>query len=256
MQLQLSTWPQVQDYLKRSKGCIVPIGSTEQHGPTGPIGTDAICAECIAAELGRAADALVAPTIGVGMSVHHTAFPGSMTMRPSVLQAVIRDYVFCLAAMGIERFFFVNGHGGNEPSIQAAFWEIHALAPAQPWPHTDRIRLAFESWWKTPATAKLLTEIFGDKDGGHATPGEISVAMHAHPECDWRVDQVPAGMTPDMTGRRLGYGPIEFQRLWPDGRIHSDPSLARPEHGARLVAACAADLKAKYMEFQGMDDNR
>ena len=249
MQLSLSTWPQVQDYLKRAKGCIVPIGATEQHGPTGPIGTDAICAEHIAAELGRATDALVTPTISVGMSVHHTAFPGSMTLRPSVLQAVIRDYVFCLASMGLERIFFVNGHGGNEASIQAAFWEIHALVPAQPWPHASRIRLAFESWWKTPATAKLIAELFGDKESGHATPGEISVAMHAHPECDWRATRIPAGMAPEMSGRRLGYGPIEFQQSWPDGRLNSDPTLASPEHGARLVAACVGDLAGMYGRF-------
>jgi len=111
MQLVFSTWPQVRDYLKRSKGVIVPIGSTEQHGPTGPIGTDAICAEVLARELGRAADALVATPIPVGMSVHHTAFPGSMTLRPSTLIQVNRDYVFSLAGHGLERFFFVNGHG-------------------------------------------------------------------------------------------------------------------------------------------------
>lgn len=45
MQLHLSTWPEVQAYLGRSRTLILPIGSTEQHGPTGLIGTDAICAE-------------------------------------------------------------------------------------------------------------------------------------------------------------------------------------------------------------------
>jgi len=48
MRLQLMTWPEVESYLRRSKGVIVPIGSTEQHGPTGLIGTDSICAETLA----------------------------------------------------------------------------------------------------------------------------------------------------------------------------------------------------------------
>jgi creatinine amidohydrolase len=48
MLLHLATWPEVESYLKTSSGIIIPIGSTEQHGPTGLIGTDAICAEAIA----------------------------------------------------------------------------------------------------------------------------------------------------------------------------------------------------------------
>lgn len=48
MRLQLSTWPEVETYLDTSKGVIIPVGSTEQHGPTGFIGTDALCPEILA----------------------------------------------------------------------------------------------------------------------------------------------------------------------------------------------------------------
>ena len=48
MRLQLMSWPEVEKYLEDSEGVIVPIGATEQHGPTGLIGTDAICAETLA----------------------------------------------------------------------------------------------------------------------------------------------------------------------------------------------------------------
>ena len=59
MRLQLRTWPEVETYLKTSRGIILPIGSTEQHGPTGLIGTDAICAEEIALGVGKATGGLV-----------------------------------------------------------------------------------------------------------------------------------------------------------------------------------------------------
>lgn len=249
MQLSLSTWPQVQDYLKRSKGCIVPIGAMEQHGPTGPIGTDAFCAEIIARELGAAVGALVTPTISVGMSVHHTAFPGTMTLRPSALQQLIQDYVLSLAYMGLERFFFVNGHGGNESSLHAAFWDFYAAAPGLPLAHARSVRLTFESWWKMPLTEKITRELFGDKEGGHATPGEISIAMYGHPECDWHVTDIPKDMTPDFKVGALGFGPVDFQQTWPDGRMNSDPTLARPEHGRRLVEACITDLRERYGRF-------
>ena len=79
MQLQLATWKDVETYLTKSTGIIIPIGSTEQHGPNGLIGTDAICPEVIAKGVGEAAGAMVAPTIAVGMAQHHLGFAGSIT---------------------------------------------------------------------------------------------------------------------------------------------------------------------------------
>jgi creatinine amidohydrolase len=75
MLLQHQTWQEVERYLSHSTGIILPIGSTEQHGPNGLIGTDAICAEVIARGVGEVANALVGPTIGVGIAVHHMALP-------------------------------------------------------------------------------------------------------------------------------------------------------------------------------------
>ena len=63
MQLQLSTWPEVERYLESSAGILMPIGSTEQHGPSGLIGTDAICAEVTARAAGESLGAMVGPTI-------------------------------------------------------------------------------------------------------------------------------------------------------------------------------------------------
>ena len=77
MQLQLSTWPEVEVYLGKSKAILIPIGSTEQHGPNGLLGTDALCPEIISRRAGDEAGFLVGPTFNVGQAQHLMAvFPG------------------------------------------------------------------------------------------------------------------------------------------------------------------------------------
>ena len=74
MLLHLSTWPEIETFLTRSKTVVIPIGSNEQHGPTGLLGTDWLCPEIIANEAQKTGDILVGPTFNIGMAQHHLAF--------------------------------------------------------------------------------------------------------------------------------------------------------------------------------------
>ena len=246
MLLQMLTWPEVETRLKASRAIVVPIGSTEQHGPNGRIGTDALCADWIARAAGEAADAIVAPVISVGMAQHHMAFTGSMTLKPSTLILVIREWVESLAHHGFERFYFVNGHGGNISTINAAFQEIYAqrsLAPAgdnRPAP-VCKLR----NWWDGPQTGKLLKELFGDKDGSHATISEVSVTQHLFPDFIKRAD----GMGPPSAERGGWADAADYRRKFPDGRIGSHPYLATPEAGKRVFETAAAELAEDFRSF-------
>lgn len=246
MNLHLQTWQEVEAYLQRSKGIIIPIGSTEQHGPNGLIGTDAICAEVIARGVGETAGAMVGPTINVGMAQHHLAFAGSMTVRPSTLIALIHDYLTSLARHGFERFYFINGHGGNVATVTAAFSEVYATASMRPGTNAPSVRCRLKNWWESPGVKSLSRELFGDREGSHATPSEVSVTFYAHPEAIKSATMQPVG------AKARDFADAEdYRRLFPDGRIGSDPSLARPEHGKRFVEAAVKDIAADYATFLG-----
>jgi creatinine amidohydrolase len=244
MQLQLQTWVEVEAYLRSSRGIILPIGSTEQHGPTGLIGTDAICAEIIARGVGEAAGALVAPTIAVGMAQHHLGFAGSMTLLPSTLIAVLRDTVDSLVRHGFERFYFINGHGGNIATVTAAFSEIYAARSLSATETTPAVKCRLRNWWQNREVTQLAKELFGDAEGSHATPSEVAVTQFAYPEA---IKSAP--LDPPVAPRGEFADAADYRRAFPDGRIGSNPGLATPEAGHRLYDAAVAALTKDYLSW-------
>jgi len=245
MRLQLMTWPQVEEHVKVSRGVVIPAGATEQHGPTGPIGTDAICAESLAWTVGERVNAVVAPTISYGMSLHHMRFPGSVTLRPTTLVYVVRDVILALAQHGFRRFFILNGHGGNTASLNTAIFEAYAEARSLIDVPGD-LRCMVMEWWECEAAKRLSAELFGDRDGDHASASEVSLAWHAHPDhvCTDAIEGDAAASGPV-------YGPDDFRTRYFDGRMGSDPTLASVAHGSTLHEAIAADLAKRYTEFLG-----
>ncbi len=243
MQLALSTWHEVEDYLTRATGVIIPIGSTEQHGPNGLIGTDHLCAEVVAKGVGDRVGCAVAPTLAYGMSQHHLGFAGSATLRPSTLMLVVRDVVQSLAVHGFRHFFFINGHGGNVATVTAAFDEIYAgvsLGDGQP---AVRCKMVF--WSGGPRGAALAAELYGNANGGHATAAEVSLAQFYQPE-----HIKHAQMSPKIAPSGMPFfEAAHYRNTYADGRIGSDPSLSTPEHGARLYEAALDDMAEQYRAF-------
>ncbi|HEY9697985.1 MAG TPA: creatininase family protein [Trichocoleus sp.] len=250
MLLHQTTWLEVEAYLTRSSGLIIPIGSTEQHGPTGLIGTDAICAEAIAQGVGAATEALVAPTINVGMALHHTAFPGSISLRPSTLILVIRDYITSLARAGFTKFFFINGHGGNVATLKAAFSETYQVLADLNLPNADRAQCRVANWYMCGSVYKLAHELYGNQEGSHATPSEVALTQYVYPDS---IKQAP--LDPTVASGHPIYGAIDFRRHYPDGRMGSNPALATPEHGKQLYELAVKELSGQYLEFLAQGSN-
>ncbi|WP_439817766.1 creatininase family protein [Zavarzinia sp. CC-PAN008] len=249
MMLQLATWPDVEAYLRTRRGVIVPIGSTEQHGPNGMIGTDAICPETIARGVSERGGVLVAPTLPIGMAQHHMSFPGSITLRPSTLIALVQDVLTSLARHGFTRFYFLNGHGGNVATLTAAFSEFyagHSLAGGHGANDGTPARCRLRNWWTHPGVGRIAREAFGGREGSHATPSEISLTWHAHPQAA-RPMKFPESLPPEQ-----GFtDAADYRRRHPDGRMGSDPGLASVEHGTRLYESAVTETLADFERFEG-----
>lgn len=246
MRLDLMSWPEVETYLKERHDIIVPIGSTEQHGPNGLIGTDALCAEVIARGVGEKSGAAVAPTLAVGMAQHHLGFPGSISLRPSTLIAVVRDVIASLARHGFRRILFVNGHGGNVVTVTAAFSEYYAESSFGGAGDKSPVECRLRNWWEAPSIAPMSRELFGDAEGVHATPSEVSVTQFAFPN-----SVKHAEMSPEVAPTGGFTDAADFRRRFPDGRMGSNPALASPEAGERLIEAAAADLATEHLAWSG-----
>jgi creatinine amidohydrolase/Fe(II)-dependent formamide hydrolase-like protein len=243
MLLHLSTWAEIEDQLTRSKAVVVPIGSNEQHGPTGLLGTDWLCPEIIAHEAQRRRpELLVAPTFNIGMAQHHLDFPGTIALRPSTFMLAIGDWCRSLAHAGFTRLYFLNGHGGNVATIEAAFSELYAEASFAGRERGFACKL--KNWWELKGVMGLANRQFPTGHGSHATPSEIAVTQWGYPESIKSANYAPQ-VAPT--------GPIrearDFRSRYADGRMGSDPAQATPEKGGELVAMAAEALVEEVAAF-------
>lgn len=244
MRMQFCTWPMVEAYLSRSALVVVPVGSTEQHGPTGFLGTDSLCPEIIVDRAAQDTDVLIAPTLNVGQAQHHMGFSGSMTVRPTTLIATIVDWVASLHRHGFRQIYFLNGHGGNAATLEAAMAECYApfSLSGQACPY----RLKLRNWWELPGVMDICRRLYPEGHGSHATPSEIAVTMHAYPEYDMPQLKPQPRLAP------LGGGysdAADFRAQFADGRIGSDPTTATAKAGAEIVECAARALRAELAVF-------
>jgi mycofactocin precursor peptide peptidase len=95
---------------------LVPVGSTEQHGSHLPLDTDTRVAAAVAARAAERTDLLVAPPVAYGASGEHEGFPGTVSIGHEALQLLLVE-LGRSASRWAARLVFVNGHGGNVPSL-------------------------------------------------------------------------------------------------------------------------------------------
>jgi len=202
------TWPEL-DAAGRAT-LLVPLGSTEQHGPHLPLDTDTRVALALAdGAAARCPGVLVAPAWPYGASGEHAGFPGTLSIGTEVLQAALVE----LGRSSDLRLVFVNGHGGNARAVQSAV-----------------ARLVYEG---REARAYAPCVPGGDP---HAGRTETSIMLHLAPQLV-RLDEAVAGPVPPLADLvRDG-----VRRHSPSG-VLGDPAGASAAEGERLIADLVEDL--------------
>ena len=253
MRLQLATWSEIEARLGRSTGILIPLGSTEQHGPGGLIGTDALAAEGIADRAASLDESiLLAPVLAYAPAQFNLSFPGTISLRAATFARLVEDVVESLAAGGFAAFYFLNGHGANVAPVRCACHDLHQRRVLA-LPSMPALRFRLKSWWEFPETDALRQSLYGAGEGVHATPSEVSITRalsSAVPDgretAPW--SPLPAERLRDLAGDAHEDARVH-RKAFPDGRVGADSSLSSAEHGEALLATAARELAADFRHF-------
>ena len=238
MHLAEATWTDVRD--ADVDVAFVPIGSTEQHGPHAPLGTDTFDAVAVA-EAGAAiyeqrdeppsGEVAVLPPIPVGVAEEHRAFDGTMWVSPETFRAYVREATASMPHHDIDRVVFVNGHGGN----------VEALAEVAR-------RFSRDETHEGYAVAFTWFDGVGDhaSDMGHAGPLETALLRATNPELvrEERIEEARAGAADRwgewVSGVNLAHDADEFTA----NGVVGDPGEGDVERG-ELLLELAGDALAE-----------
>lgn len=175
MKLANLTWPEV-GALSREMVVIIPTGSNEQHGPHLPLHTDSILATAVseALEAKIESKALLTPTLWLGASSHHLAFPGTLSNSMVGYGEALKAVVESLHRHGFWKFYVINGHGGNTSLNDIALRELKEAHPNLLLGHSGYFAYC----------ADLCAELLEGpvKMIQHSCEAEVSLMMHVRPD--------------------------------------------------------------------------
>ncbi len=235
MYLANAAWPDLQSYFETNTLALIPIGSTEQHGPHLPEGTDHIIAEAFAREAADRAEVLCTPPITVGVSAHHRQFPGTLWADAPTFRAYVESITRNLTSHGIDRVVYVNAHGGNVEPLREIGQRLRS----------DQVAYAIEWMWDE-SIPTLVNDVF-EHNGPHAGPKETALIQYLAEDlvADERLTDARDGGLSQFdatTGRRFGARTFFDAIDNSDNGAFGDQTDATPEIGQQLFEAATEQL--------------
>lgn len=226
-------WPELGAFFESAPDDVglLPVGATEQHGPHLPCGTDTILATAICERVSARTGAMVLPPIPVGCSYGHgRQIPGTLSLPPEGLAAVVRQTVLWAAGSGLRRVLIVNAHFGNHASLMVATDHLRLERPD--------LRAGVVGWWA--ADAEVAAETGMDGEDIHANRSETALMLAVAPELV-HLDRLDGSDDPDRTaGLVFRYTATSLSTNGVTGR----PSEATAELGRRLLERTVAAIAA------------
>lgn len=247
------SWPEVKEAVRNDMIPLIPIGSTEQHGPHMPTKTDAFVTfeVCKAAAKVIPTEALVMPPVNYGYNEHHLDFPATISIDYETLIRFVIDIGKSLAHHGFKRMMIVNGHGSNQ-----ALMEIAAR----------RITLETQAICASLIYIELANEAFKELEAecGHAGDLETSLMLYLAEESvdmskavrDWSFQEsefIKWGIKPGEGSFSVAGGKVEFMDWWSrmsKTGILGDPTKANKARGKRIFDIYVDSLVKFIREFR------
>jgi len=219
LRLGESTWEYARD--SDPSVALVPVGSTEQHGPHAPLSTDSLLAESIAEGADERSDPMTSllPTVPVGISEEHDGFEGTLYVSPPTFRSYVSEVATSAPA---DTVVFVNGHGGNVDALGEVSERLTR--------DDEGFFATHWTWWKAVDTGEL--------EMGHAGPVETSVLLHLFPE---KVGEPTEGV--DSWGEYFETAPLAYDTDdFTENGVVGDTREASAEKGKHLYEDAVSSL--------------
>ncbi len=245
--LERISWWKARQLFQSAHVALVPVGSTEQHGPHLPLGTDFLTAHALAQSVAHDLNLICTPVIPVGVSEHHRQFWGTLWVSPETFRRYMKEIAQSLASHGVRRIVFVNGHGGNTAALQEICRQLRA----------EHIFAVVWAWWLDPEVQKLTNELFRSR-GTHAGAIETSMMLAIDPnlvdraQLERAAQGASAIFATTKDGAQLPLDTIDFSQ----SGATLDPREASQEAGQKLFQRARERLIAlvRWLEQAAEDE--
>jgi creatinine amidohydrolase len=242
------TWEEVEEALNTVKMAIVPVGAHEQHGPHMAESCDAVLATEMAKEVAERMYpyVLVTPTINMGVSPHHLNFPGTISLKPDTLIAILRDIVQSLKHQGIKKFLFLNAHGGNQATLGVASTVLS---------QEEEVEIYYA---KTTSSAKeSINQFIQSPIFGHSCEREVSEALYlapylVRPDKLTSGDFCEGGRYKQLRPGKAIQGFYRYEEMTKNGCI-GDATKATREIGEQIVTEATENIAESLRGLLGIE---
>ena len=232
MYLSALTMNKFKKYSQQMEAVILPIGTTEAHGPHCPLGTDFLIPERIAALIDSKMNSriLIAPTVNYGCSWGLKVFPGTINISTETMMRYLVEIGTSLLQWGLKKQVFLNGHGGNRPALRTAAQHL-ADAGAQ---------VLVIDWW-----ADYMPQILEICDSrGHAGEDETSVMLAIMPE---NIEMDLATANDNRAIGQIYTADISFTTL--QNAMTGDATKATAEKGKQILKVVSNEIMRLIDQF-------